>query len=153
MTYLVQIIRDYPCTDPTGDLEAVARTVLAYENASPGDLSIVLTSEEKMRELNRRFAYIDQVTDVLAFSDGSKSPETERVYFGDVTIALPVAQQQARQANHSLAAELTLLTIHGVLHLLGHDHQERDKRNHMWQTQKKIMGEFGYSFDPSEDEA
>lgn len=153
MTHLVQVIRDYTCTDPTGDLEAVARTVLAYENASAGDLCIVLTSEEKIRALNRRFAHIDRATDVLAFSDGSRNPETERIYFGDVTIALPVAQQQAKQANHSLAAELTLLTIHGVLHLLGYDHQESEERNYMWQTQKKIMGEFGYSFDPWNGEA
>jgi probable rRNA maturation factor len=123
---------------------------LAHENASLGSLSIVLTSSEKIRELNRRFAHIDQPTDVLAFSDGSISPETGIFYYGDVTIALPIAQQQAEQAKHTLAAELALLSIHGVLHLLGYDHQETEARKHMWQIQAKIMGKFGYAFQPSE---
>jgi probable rRNA maturation factor len=152
MTYQIQIIRDYPCKDPIGDLEAVAQAVLEDENASPGGLSIVLTSSEKIRELNRRFAHIDQATDVLSFSDGSISPETERMYYGDITIALPIAEQQAKQAKHTLAAELALLSIHGVLHLLGHDHQEPEEREHMWQIQAKIMDRFGYAFEPSEHE-
>ncbi len=152
MTYQIQIIRDYPCKDPIGDLESVTQAVLEHENAAPGGLSIVLTSGEKVRELNRRFAHIDQATDVLTFSDGSISPETERVYYGDITIALPIAQQHAEQAKHTLAAELALLSIHGVLHLLGHDHQETEERKDMWRIQTKIMDKFGYAFEPSEYE-
>ena len=153
MNYQVQIIRDIPCSDPIGNLDAIARTVLKHENASPGDISVVLTSEEKIHDLNFRFAQIDQPTDVLAFNDGSLDPETNRIYYGDITIALPIAQQQAEQAHHSLAAELALLTIHGVLHLLGYNHQEETERKHMWDIQAKIMENFGYSFNTSEYEA
>jgi probable rRNA maturation factor len=149
MTYQIHIIRDYPYQDPIGDLEAVARAVLEHENSSPGSLSIVITSDEKVRDLNRRFAHLDTTTDVLTFSDGSINPETGSIYYGDITIALPVAQQQAAQANHPLAAELALLSIHGVLHLLGHDHRETEERKQMWQIQARIMDKFGYAFDPS----
>jgi len=152
MKHQVQIIHDIPCSDPIGNLEAVARTVLEFENASPGEMSIVLTSDVTIRDLNRRFAQIDQATDVLSFNDGSLDPETDRIYFGDITIALPIAQQQAVQANHSLAAELALLTIHGTLHLLGYNHQEEDERKRMWEIQAKILEKFGFSFNPSEYE-
>jgi probable rRNA maturation factor len=145
MTYQVQIVHDYPLEDEIGNLEAVAIAVLEHENAPPGALSVVLTSDEKIRELNRRFAQIDRTTDVLAFSDGSRSPETGQIYFGDVTIALPIAMQQAKQANQTLAAELSLLTTHGVLHLLGHDHQDEDGKKLMWHIQAEILSEFGHS--------
>jgi probable rRNA maturation factor len=153
MSYQIQIIQDIPCTDEIGKLETIARTVLEHESASPGDLSIVLTSEQRIHDLNLRFAQIDRATDVLAFNDGSLEPETDRIYYGDVTIALPIALQQAKQANHTLAAELALLTIHGILHILGYNHQEEDERKRMWAIQAKIMEDFGYSFNPSDFEA
>ena len=153
MSYQVQIIRDIPCTDPIGNLEAVVVAVLEHENTSPGDLSVVLTSDEKIRDLNLRFAQIDQATDVLAFTDGSLDPETDRIYYGDITIALPIAQQQAEQAKHSLEAELALLAIHGALHLLGYNHQEEDDRKQMWEVQAKILKKFDYSFNKSDTEA
>jgi probable rRNA maturation factor len=153
MTYQVQIVHDHSCEDEIGNLEAVAISVLEHENAPPGALSVVLTSDEKVRELNRRFAQIDRATDVLAFSDGSRDPETGQFYFGDVTIALPIAKQQAKQANQTLAAELSLLTIHGVLHLLGYDHQDGNEKNRMWRIQAEILRSYGHSFEPSELEA
>ncbi len=152
MTYQVQIIHDHSCEDEIGNLEAIAIAVLEHENVLPGALSVVLTSDVKIRELNRRFAQIDRTTDVLAFSDGSRNPETGQIYYGDVTIALPIAMQQAKQANQTLAAELSLLTVHGVLHLLGHDHQDGDGKNRMWRIQAEILSEFGHSFEPSEFE-
>ncbi|MEJ2549403.1 MAG: rRNA maturation RNase YbeY [Anaerolineales bacterium] len=150
MTYQVQIVHEHSCEEETGNLEAVAISVLEHENAPPGALSVVLTSDERIREMNHRFARIDRATDVLAFSDGSRDPETGQIYFGDVTIALPIARQQAKRANQTLAAELTLLTIHGVLHLLGHDHRDEDEKNRMWRTQAEILRKFGHSFEPSE---
>jgi probable rRNA maturation factor len=153
MTYQVQIVHDHSCEDEIENLEAVAISVLEYENAPPGALSIVLTSDVKIRELNRRFAQIDRATDVLAFSDGSRDPETRQIYFGDVTIALPIAKQQAKQANQTLAAELSLLTVHGVLHLLGHDHQDGNEKEIMWRIQAEILKRFGHSFEPAEFEA
>ncbi len=153
MTYQVQILRDHPCEDEIGDLEAVAIAVLKHENAPPGALTVVLTSDEMIRELNQRFARIDQATDVLAFSDGSLSPESGQIYFGDVTIALPIAKRQAKQANQTLAAELSLLTIHGVLHLLGHDHQDVDEKERMWRIQAELLDKFGHSFESMELEA
>jgi probable rRNA maturation factor len=152
MSYQVHIICDVPCPDLIGDLDIVARTVLENEKASPGDVSIILTSKEKLHELNLRFAQNDRATDVLAFSDGSLDPDTKKIYYGDITIALPIAKQQAETANHSLAAELALLTIHAVLHLLGYNHQDEDERKQMWEKQAKTMEDIGYTFNTSEYE-
>ena len=81
-----------------------------------GLLSIALVSDIEMRRLNRRYRGKDRVTDVLSF---------EGAPLGDVVIARGVARRQAREAGHALTAELRVLALHGLLHLLGYDH-ERD---------------------------
>jgi len=151
MKHQVHVVHEQPCDQSIGDLPALAQAVLVHEKASAGSLSIVLTSEEKQRDLNRRFAQIDQSTDVLAFGDGSPDPESGSIYYGDVTIALPIAVRQAKQAGHSLATELALLTVHGVLHLLGHDHYETAERSRMRRIQAKILRQFGHSIKSLEN--
>ena len=84
-----------------------------------GSLTIALVSDQRIRALNRQFRGKDRTTDVLSF------PAEERGRLGDVVIAIGVAREQAAEAGHSLGAELRVLALHGLLHLLGYDH-ERD---------------------------
>lgn len=142
--------------DPTykgGDrgLVAAASATLSAENAAPGEVTIVLTSEEKIRALNHRFANLDEPTDVLAFPAGNLDLATGKTYYGDVIIAMPLAQAQADRASHTLETELALLTVHGVLHLLGHDHTDRQDRKRMWSAQSRILSTLGLTFTPSEE--
>ena len=116
-----------------------ARTVLKMEKAEPGSLAIVLTDEKALRTANRRYAGLDHATDVLSFPDGEPQQDQEGVYFGDVLIAVPIAQQQADQRKHPLSDELTLLTVHGVLHLLGYDHENPEEKGEMWSRQAEIL--------------
>ena len=94
-----------------------------------GDVTIALVSDRQIRELNRRFRRKDRVTDVLSFpagsalTDGPSSPASR--FLGDIVIAPGVAGRQARAAGHTLDMELRVLALHGLLHLLGYDH-ERD---------------------------
>lgn len=113
------------------------------ENAGPGALTLRLTTGEEVRRLNAQFAGTDRTTDVLAFADGSPDEEGPGVYFGDVVMALPVAEAHAREARHSVQAELELLAVHGTLHLLGHDHATRAGRRAMWKRQEEILASLG----------
>jgi len=90
--------------------------------SAKGDLSIALVSDRRMRALNRQFRGKDAVTDVLSF------PSDERGFLGDVVIAAGVAKRQARDAGHSVAVELKVLALHGLLHLVGYDHEADDGR-------------------------
>ena len=95
-----------------------------------GELSLVLVSDRKMRALNLQFRGVARATDVLSFPLlGDKGSRVLRSvgerYLGDVVIATGVAARQARNAGHRLGNELRRLALHGLLHLLGYDH-ERD---------------------------
>jgi len=97
----------------------------------PTELSILLCDDDVIHELNRSYRSIDRPTDVLAFpllDHGEDPPEAPRA-LGDVVISVETAARQARRRRRPLLAEVTTLLIHGVLHLLGHDHQgDREKR-------------------------
>jgi probable rRNA maturation factor len=85
-----------------------------------GDLSVAVVSDRRMRALNRQFRGKDAATDVLSF------PSEERGFLGDIVIAGGVAKRQAREAGHSIQTELRVLALHGLLHLLGYDHESDD---------------------------
>lgn len=123
----------------TASLRPAARAALEHAGAPPGDLTIVLTEAAALRELNRRFGGPDRTTDVLSFPDGSTDPESGRTYHGDVVIAVPVAAAQARRGHRTLAEELRTLVVHGVLHLLGHDHATADDARRMRQAERAIL--------------
>lgn len=87
-----------------------------------GAVTVALVSDRRIRDLNRRFRGKDEPTDVLSF------PADEPGVLGDVVIALGVASRQAKAAGHGLAVELRVLALHGLLHLLGYDHEDDDGR-------------------------
>jgi len=107
-------------------------------------LSVVITDDEAVRELNLQFRDVDAPTDVLAFGSGEEgdfvTPPGESVYLGDVVISYPRAVAQAEEYGHSINRELALLAVHGVLHLLGYDHVDEAERMEMWARQNEILG-------------
>lgn len=84
-----------------------------------GSVTVAIVPDSRVRRLNRQYRRKDAPTDVLSF------PSEERGYLGDIVIAAGVARRQARDAGHSVPTELRILALHGLLHLLGYDH-ERD---------------------------
>jgi len=110
----------------------------------PAALSVVVTGDGTLRRLNRAYRGIDAPTDVLAFGNAQEDSFAPD-YLGDVIISFPQAERQARRAGHPVAAELQLLTVHGVLHLLGHEHAEPDEKAAMWSAQAEILHELGAS--------
>jgi probable rRNA maturation factor len=88
--------------------------------AARGDVCVALISDARMKALNRQFRGKDKVTDVLSFPSGTRG------FLGDVVIAWGVAKKQAKAAGHSPNIEIRILALHGLLHLLGYDHDADD---------------------------
>lgn len=108
----------------------------------PSALTVQLTRTEVVHQLNRDYAQDDYATDVLSFPSEGDPYDTEPgepPYLGDVIIAVPIAQEQARTAGHTLMAEIQLLTIHGTLHLIGYDHDTPESQATMWALQSAAM--------------
>jgi rRNA maturation RNase YbeY len=115
-------------------LHLLAQEILRVAGSAKGELSLLLVGDRFMRRLNRRYRRKDCTTDVLAFPiqkhsarPAPRAPHPAPVLLGDIVISIPQAARQAARAGHALDRELTVLMIHGTLHLLGYDH-ERSRR-------------------------
>lgn len=118
------------------------------ETQGPVGLTIVLSDDRQLQALNRQYLDIDAPTDVLAFPAGQMDPESGALYLGDVLISEPRARAQAQAGGHALEAELQLLVVHGVLHLLGYDHADEDEKAHMWAAQAAALESLGLELTP-----
>jgi probable rRNA maturation factor len=126
-------------------LEQAAITCLELSGAVDADLTIVLTGNDQIHALNQTFLDHDADTDVLSFPAHETDPETGRLYLGDVIISMEQAGAQAEDRGHPKEDEIQLLVVHGVLHLLGHDHAETEEKSRMWSVQAEILERLGIS--------
>lgn len=135
----------------------------ALEGIVAGDtdfaLELVLVDEEEIRRLNREVRGVDRVTDVLSFPslDGIKGEklladehadeldEEERLFLGSIAICEKRAREQAEEYGHSFERELNYLTVHGVLHCLGYDHETEEEKREMREQEEAIMQRMGLS--------
>ena len=137
-------------------LAAIARYVLDELHIHPlAELSVLVVDEKAMAELHERWMGEPGPTDVLSFPmdelrpphlaggnagrAGAEEPGPDPGLLGDVVLCPPVAAAQAREAGHSTQAELELLTVHGILHLLGYDHAEPDEKAEMFGLQDRLL--------------
>lgn len=111
---------------------------------SNGLLNVIFIDDEKMHMMNNTYRGIDRTTDVLSFAfNDNKSIDTEIDVLGDIYISIPKMKNQAIDYSHSEKRELSFLTIHGILHLLGYDHMNEDDEKIMFSLQKEILNELG----------
>jgi probable rRNA maturation factor len=117
----------------TGRVVDLARHALASENVDDeAELSVLFVTADHIRRLNQRFADNDYATDVLAFPMTEDEDEGDGPYMlGDVVICPEVARANAHRLGHSLQHEIDTLLVHGILHLLGYDHQGVDDKQRM----------------------
>jgi probable rRNA maturation factor len=126
-------------------LERAALEALRRASSEDADLSIVITGDAQLQELNRQYLGIDAPTDVLSFPAEETDPDSGEVYLGDILISFSQAAAQASAAGHPVEDELQLLAVHGVLHLLGYDHADELEKVEMWQLQAEILETLGCS--------
>ena len=127
-------------------LRSVAEQVLTVQGAdSDVELGLVITSQERVRQLNKSYRGKDEPTDVLAFYMTSAAGETFVAppdgmrHLGEVIISYPQAVIQAKEHQHSIKKELAILIIHGVLHLLGYDHEEPEQERQMRERETETL--------------
>ena len=106
-------------------------------------LSVIITDDEEMKKLNQTYRGINKTTDVLSFGGDFTDPDLDSRYLGDVIISYPQAEEQALRRGHDVEAELQLLAAHGVLHLLGYDHDTPTAKKAMWKVQTQILEVLG----------
>ena len=129
---------------PASLIERAVQAALTHQKESLDvNLSVVLTDNRRLHKLNRDYLGVDAPTDVLSFPASESDPETGARYIGDILISVPYAAKGAKLAGNSLEAELQLLVVHGVLHLLGHDHAKPKDKSKMWKAQAQILEALG----------
>ncbi|MGQ9608072.1 MAG: rRNA maturation RNase YbeY [bacterium] len=120
-------------------LKAAEKTLL-LEESNYCEVSIYITNDEEIQELNRIYRNVDAPTDVLAFAmREGEDGELNREILGDVIISLSTAERQANEFGHSLEIEIALLVAHGILHLLGYDHIDDSQAIIMKQKEKLVL--------------
>ena len=137
---------------PTGLRMLVRRccnAVLRMENFSePAEISVTFVDNKQIQELNKQYRNKDMPTDVLSFPMGEngvydENHATGAKILGDIVISLDKALAQAAEYGHSPLRELSFLTVHGVLHLLGWDHMEPGEAARMYRRQEEILEKMG----------
>ena len=123
-----------------GNIQALAELALDTLGKPDHELSIVLTDDEHIRVLNRDFRQKDKPTDVLSFGQMEGEPFVSPIpVLGDLVISLETAARQAEERGHPLAAEVRILLVHGLMHLLGHDHLEDGDRADMAEAENELL--------------
>ena len=150
----VQIKRGLKSSISRGWLTGICKTALTEEKLTePVEIECVITDDSTIQRLNKQFRNLNEPTDVLsfAFKDiamGARGagfpavPEGPEV-LGQIIISFPTAVRQAAEHSHSVDQELTMLVVHGMLHLLGYDHQVPADTRKMRQREKYIIKRLG----------
>ncbi len=144
MDIIFQIDRPFlEAVEPNFIKKSLKSTLPRFSQVDAPSLTIVITDNKTIRRLNRQYRGLNAPTDVLAFENSPDPdfPALEQSHLGDIIIAYPVAKAQALAAGHKPLEELTLLAVHGALHLLGFDHDSPANKKKMWAAQRQIMAE------------
>ncbi|PKO07560.1 MAG: rRNA maturation RNase YbeY [Chloroflexi bacterium HGW-Chloroflexi-3] len=122
------------------DIGYLISSILILEN-EPLDkvVTIIFINEGEMKELYNKYYGYAQSTDVLSFDAGEIDPDSGKEIMGDIVICYPFVDHQSLKLGNELFDEIKLMVIHGMLHLLGYDHNTVDQKSDMWKSQNKIL--------------
>ncbi len=116
------------------------------------EVSVTFMTDEAIQEVNKMYRGIDAATDVISFALEEMTEGEVEVFvegmptiLGDILIAVPTAERQAKEYGHSLKREIGFLALHGLLHLLGYDHMTEEDEKKMFGRQDEILQSFGLS--------
>jgi probable rRNA maturation factor len=121
--------------------------LLRAAGLSGAEVTVLLTGDERMRELNARYRRVDRTTDVLSF--GREQGGADLAPLGDIAISLPAAERNARRYRVPAGEELRRLTIHALLHLMGWDHRTAAERRRMTERQESLVALVGRGAEPT----
>lgn len=126
-------------------LSAFAVEVMAATNITPPmSISIHITTDEQVRELNSNYRQVNNPTDILSFKSDPLPEGVEEIpHLGDLIFSYEYTLRQAQAAGHHPADEFKMLIIHGILHLIGYTHDAEETERDMWARQSKLLEQFG----------
>jgi probable rRNA maturation factor len=120
-------------------INTLVNQTLNYLDKYNVEITIAIVDSERIRKINKQFREIDEVTDVLSFPSNEIDPDSNIKYLGDIIISFPQVVEQAKEYNNPVELELSLVVIHGILHLLGYDHVTKKDTKEMFSLQNKIL--------------
>lgn len=151
MSFVIDIQNDHDYAVDVLRLQQAAIAVLKrHDVEADSEMSVVISTNDAVHQLNLQHRDVDAPTDVLSFPADPLPPELrelsdDALYLGDLIIAHDYALEQALREKHDFMDSLSLLVIHGTLHLLGYDHDTPDNRAEMWASQAEALTELGIS--------
>ena len=127
------------------EVENVLNYALKYQNINNAIFNIIIVDEDKIKLLNKEYRNKDSITDVISFAleDDNTFIKTDFRVLGDIYICIKRAKEQSIEYEHSLLRELSFLSVHGLLHLLGYDHMEKNDEEVMFKLQEDILNGYG----------
>ena len=137
----VEIINETSEEIDLDDLKRVINYTLEEEKVDNAFMNVIITSNDKIHKINKEYRGIDRPTDVISFAleDDKTFVNTEFRVLGDIYISIDKVHEQANLYSHSFRRELSFLTVHGILHLLGYDHMKPEEEKVMFSKQDKIL--------------
>lgn len=137
--------KNFNIPDDIGDLIS---SILIFENEVLDKVvTISFINEDEMKNLYKKYIGYVQSTDVLSFEAGEIDPESGKEILGDIVICYPFVAHQSLSLGNELFNEIKLMVIHGMLHLLGYDHNTEDQKSEMWQSQNAILKAIGITLN------
>lgn len=125
------------------DIKKVLNVAIKKLKLKNIEFNVIITNNEFIHELNKKYRNIDRETDVISFAleDDNIFPEIEEKVLGDIYISIDKAKSQAVEYGHSFKREICFLAVHGFLHLNGYDHMEKEEEKIMFGLQEEILNE------------
>lgn len=127
------------------ELKELLENVCKDEKLGDGEFNVIIVTSDFIHNLNKEYRNIDRVTDVISFAledDKTFNFDGYRV-LGDIYICLDKVKSQALEYGHSFKRELSFLAVHGLLHLLGYDHMEKEEEKIMFAKQEEVLSRYG----------
>lgn len=133
---------DYDIDDEIKVMKKYVNDTLEMENVSNAEFNIIFVDNSFIKELNKKYRNIDRETDVISFALEDEKEEDsflDNRMLGDIYISVDKAKSQAMEYGHSLKREISFLAVHGLLHLLGYDHMNKEDEEIMFGKQELIL--------------
>lgn len=126
------------------ELEKFLKFVLEKEALEDVYFNIIFVDSERIHEINRTYRHVDRPTDVISFAlEDNDQVDLPIRLLGDIYISVAKAREQAEEYGHSLKREISFLALHGLLHLLGYDHIEKEDEKIMFEKQEALLDAYG----------
>ena len=139
----IEVINETKESVDLDSLRSIVDYTLKKEQVENGVINIIIVDNDKIHQINRDYRKVDRPTDVISFAleDDDTFIKLDERILGDIYISIDQVYKQALEYGHSNKREMSFLTVHGTLHLLGYDHQNKDEEKIMFDKQDEILNE------------